>query len=120
MNRQRLASLAAYACDRLHPAGPVGPYPFDLAVPDPARNAVYLVCAWSGRVLYVGSTTVGVRARFARHLADTFKTLDWSTVYLIPLTDETTTPEVRRIEGRIGRAVSPERSRALPRLSGSR
>jgi hypothetical protein len=114
---ERLASLAAYAADRLHPSGPSGPHPFDIHVPVTAHNAVYVVCGWSGRILYVGSTTIGVRARFAQHLGDLAKTLDWSTVYIIPLADGTPTKEVTRIEGRIGLAVRPERNKALPRLA---
>jgi hypothetical protein len=114
---ERLASLATYAGDRLHPDGPSGPYPFGVHVPVAVRNAVYLVCGWSGRVLYVGSTTIGVQARFAQHLSDLAKTLDWSTVYIIPLAAGTPAKEVRRIEGRIGLAVGPERNKALPRLA---
>lgn len=117
MTPERLASLAAYAGDRLHPSGPCGPYPFRTDIPATARNAVYVVCGWSGRVLYVGSTTVGAGVRFGQHLGDLAKTLDWSTVYVIPLTDDTPVQEVRRIEGRIGLAAGPERSNMLPRLA---
>lgn len=117
MTRERLASLAAYAGGRLHPVGPAGPFPFGTAIPITTRRAVYIVCAWSGRVLYVGSTTAGVGARAAGHLADVTKTLDWSTVYVVPLADDTPTAEVRRIEGRIGRAAGPERNRGLPRIA---
>jgi hypothetical protein len=116
MTPERLASLAAYAGDRLHPDGPSGPHPFAPENPVRARNAVYVVCAWSGRVLYVGSTTVGVRGRFRQHLADVARTLDWTTAYVIPLTDGTPVTEVRRVEGRIGRATAPARNRALPRI----
>ena len=70
MTPERLASLAAYAGDRLHADGPSGPYSFGPRIPVTARRAVYVVCAWSGRVLYVGSTTIGVGARFAQHLGD--------------------------------------------------
>ena len=75
------------------------------------------VCAWSGRVLYVGSTTTGVGVRFAQHLADLGKTLDWATAYVVPLTDDAPTAEVRRIEGCIGLAVGPEHNKALPRIA---
>lgn len=116
MSPGRLASLAAYAGNRLHPSGASGPYPFGSDVPASARKAVYAVCGWSGNVLYVGSTTVGVSARSAGHLRDLRKTLDWSSVYIIPLTDDTPVADVRRIEGRIGLATGPQRNRALPRL----
>jgi hypothetical protein len=114
---ERIASLAAFAGERLHPDGASGPYPFGPDVPVHAPRAVYLVCGWSGRVLYVGSTTAGLRARFVQHIGDVPKTLDWATVYVIPLTDDTPTTDVRRIEGRIGLVARPERSRALPRLA---
>lgn len=117
MTQERLASLAAYAGDRLHLDGPSGPHPFKVQVPVTARNAVYVVCGWSGRVLYVGSTTVGVRVRFAQHVGDLTKTLDWATAYVIPLTDDTPKHEVRRIEGRVGLVAGPARNRALPRIT---
>jgi hypothetical protein len=113
----RLDSIAAYAGDRLHSDGVSGPHPFGRHIPVTAQRAVYLVCAWSGRVLYVGSTTVGVDRRFAQHLSDPVRTLDWATAYVVPLTHDTPTAEVRRIEGRIGLAVGPERSEALPRVA---
>ncbi|MBQ1062159.1 GIY-YIG nuclease family protein [Micromonospora sp. C41] len=122
MTRLRLASLAAYAGDKLRPGGPLGPIPFGSGIPAAARarNAVYVVCAWSGQVLYVGSTTIGVRSRFLQHLRNQPKTLDWSTVYIIPLTDDTSVADVRRIEGRVGLAAAPLRNRALPRLAARR
>ena len=117
MTPERLASLAAYAGDRLHTDGPSGPYSFGPRIPVTARRAVYVVCAWSGRVLYVGSTTIGVGARFAQHLGDLAKTIDWATAYIVPLTDDTPAAEVHRIEGCIGLAVGPERNKALPRIT---
>jgi hypothetical protein len=117
MRPQRLASLAAYAGDRLHRDGASGPYPCAADIPVRARKAVYVVCAWSGKVLYVGSTVVGVSVRIAQHLRGV-KTLDWTTVYVIPLDDDTPVGTVRRIEGRIGVAAGPVRNRALPRITG--
>jgi hypothetical protein len=116
VTRERLASIAAHAGDRLGLEGPSGPFPFGRSIPVTARCAVYLVCSWSGRVLYVGSTTIGTGRRLAQHLGDLAKTLDWATVYVVPLTDDTPPAEVRRIEGRIGLAVGPERNQALPRI----
>ncbi|MFD7577272.1 hypothetical protein [Kitasatospora sp. NPDC059817] len=120
MSPERLASLAAYAGDWLHPEGPHGPKPFSPDSLVGACNAVYVICSWSGRVLYVGSTTVGVRTRFTEHLGDLRKTLDWATAYIIPLIDSTPLKDVRRIEGRVGLAVGPERNKALPRITGTR
>lgn len=117
MTPARLASLAGHAGDLLHPSGPAGPFPFGTNVPIPHRNAVYLVSAWSGRILYVGSTTVGLNARFAGHLADTTKTLDWATVNVIPLRDHATVAQVRRVEGRVGLVTNPSRNKALPRIA---
>jgi hypothetical protein len=114
MSPVRLASLAAYAGDRLHADGPSGPYPFGPDVPVAARKAVYLVSGWSGRILYVGSTTAGVQARLSQHFANFRKSLDWSTVYVVPLVEDTPVTSVRRIEGRIGLVVKPERNKALP------
>ncbi|WP_274031094.1 hypothetical protein [Streptomyces sp. MMBL 11-1] len=46
------------------------------------------------------------------------RTLDWTTVYVIPLDDATPIETVRRIEGRVGIAAGPMRNKALPRISG--
>ncbi len=118
MRPQRLASLAAYAGDQLHRDGPSGPYPCAADIPVRPRKAVYVVCAWSGRILYVGSTIVGVHRRIAQHLRGVNRTLDWTTVYVIPLDDATPIETVRRIEGRVGIAAGPMRNKALPRISG--
>ncbi|TCB93507.1 hypothetical protein E0H26_22355 [Micromonospora zingiberis] len=91
--------------------------PFSPNIRVHARNVVYLVCGWSGKTLYVGSTTVGVRTRFSQHLGSLTKTLDWASVYIIPLRDGTSERELRRVEGRIGLAVGPERNMALPRIA---
>lgn len=119
MTPMQLASLAAYAGDWRDRKGPYGPYPFSPCVPVHVRKAVYLVCGWSGRILYVGSTIAGVRTRFAQHLRDVTKTLDWTTVYIFPLTDDTPLRDVRRIEGRIGLAAGPERNKSLPSITTS-
>lgn len=118
MRPQRLASLAAYAGDHLHRDGPSGPYPCTADIPVRPRKAVYVVCAWSGKILYVGSTTVGVSLRIAQHLRGVERTLDWTTVYVIPLDDDTPAETVRRIEGRVGVDAGPVRSKALPRITG--
>jgi hypothetical protein len=116
MRSEQLASLAAYAGAWLDPAGPIGPCPFGPSVALGVKNAVYVVCAWSGRILYVGSTSVGLRRRFTEHLRDFAKTIDWTTVYVIPLLESAPIAEIRRIEGRVGRATAPAQNRALPRL----
>jgi hypothetical protein len=82
----------------------------------PAR-AVYIVCDWGGRVLYVGSTVVGVRNRLRQHCTDIERTIDWAEVWIIPLRDDTPLAEVRRAEGLIGLALRPLRNRALPNVS---
>jgi hypothetical protein len=82
----------------------------------PAR-AVYIVCDWGGRVLYVGSTMVGVRNRLRQHCTDIQRTIEWAEVWIIRLRDETPPAEVRRAEGLIGLALRPLRSRALPHVS---
>jgi hypothetical protein len=81
------------------------------------NSTINLVCGWSGKILYVGSTTVGVRTRFSQHLESLTKTLDWASVYIIPLRDGTSEKGLRRVEGRIGLAVGPERNKALPRIA---
>lgn len=116
MGPAQLASLAAYAGRWLHDDGPSGPRPFGPTLQGPGPLCVYIICAWSGRALYVGSTTIGVSARFAQHLRDRRKTMSWSTSYLIPLQDLTPLRTVRRIEGRVGVALRPEQNRALPRI----
>ncbi|MBV9025117.1 MAG: hypothetical protein JO362_15305 [Streptomycetaceae bacterium] len=45
------------------------------------------------------------------------KTHDWTTAYVIPLKDGTPLRDVRRIEGRVGLAIGPERNKALPRIT---
>ncbi|MCT9138693.1 GIY-YIG nuclease family protein [Streptomyces violarus] len=100
--------------------GPAGPLPFGPKVTLSAAQAIYVVCGWSGRILYVGSTTVGVATRFAQHARDVRKTIDWTTAYVIPLKDDTPVRAVRRIEGRIGMAMGPERNKALPRITVAR
>lgn len=77
-------------------------------------TGVYIVCNWAGGVLYVGSTTCGVKARVIEHLRDVDRTLAWATVWVVPLLDATPVATVRRIEGLIGRALRPAQSRGLP------
>ncbi|WFB08190.1 hypothetical protein LRS74_14865 [Streptomyces sp. LX-29] len=48
------------------------------------------------------------------------RTLDWTSVYVIPLNDDTPVRAVRRIEGRIGIAAGPERNKSLPRITVAR
>ena len=117
MTPTALSSLAAHAGRRLHPDGASGPYPFGRGVPVACLKAVYLVCDWGGRCLYVGSTVVGVRARVAQHAADYRRTLTWCSVYVVPLRDDTSNSEVRRIEGRIGVDACPLQNKALPRIA---
>lgn len=117
MTPERLASIAAYAGDLLDPVGPSGPHPFGNRVAVRSPNVVYVVCAWSGQVLYVGSTTVGVRRRFSEHLRDQVRTLSWVEAYLIPLVDHAKVDQVRRVEARVGLALGPVHNRALPRLA---
>lgn len=75
---------------------------------------MYIVCGWSGRILYVGSTTVGVRTRLRQHCVDVERTFDWAEAWVVPLRDDTPVPEVRRIEGLVGLALCPSDNRALP------
>lgn len=79
-----------------------------------AAKGVYIVCDWAGIVLYVGSTTCGVKARVTEHLSDVERTLTWSSVWVVPLQDITPPATVRRIEGLVGRALRPVQSRVLP------
>lgn len=46
------------------------PYLIGPQIPNTGKNAVYLICDWPGRLMYVGSTTCGVRERLAAHLHD--------------------------------------------------
>ena len=77
-------------------------------------TGVYIVCDWAGDILYVGSTTCGVKARMIEHLRDLDRTLTWATVWVVPLRDTTPIATVRRIEGLVGRSLRPAHSRALP------
>lgn len=81
-----------------------------------SMKGIYIVCDWSGAVLYVGSTTCGVKARVVQHMHDVDRTLGWASVWVIPLLDSTPLATVRRIEGLIGRSLRPSKSRALPMI----
>jgi hypothetical protein len=81
-----------------------------------ASTGVYIVCDWAGEVLYVGSTTCGVKARVIEHLRDVDRTLTWATIWVVPLLDTTPLATVRRIEGLVGRSLRPTHSRALPAI----
>jgi hypothetical protein len=81
-----------------------------------ARVGVYIVCDWAGSVLYVGSTTCGVKSRVLAHLRDVDRTLRWSSVWVVPLVDRTPTKTVRRIEGLVGHALLPRQARVLPAI----
>jgi Uri superfamily endonuclease len=79
-----------------------------------ARAGVYIVCDWAGAILYVGSTTCGVRNRVICHLRDVDRTLDWATVWVVPLAEDTPAGAVRRVEGLIGRSLRPRQTKLLP------
>jgi hypothetical protein len=85
------------------------------AVTGAERNAVYIVCDITGRVVYVGST-IGrpARVRLSEHLADYHRTRCWAQVWVVPLRASVIPAEVRRIEGRIGRYLRPTHNGALP------
>jgi len=91
-------------------------------VPARDQQAVYIICDWPGRVLYVGSTTIGVRNRVRQHLADAVKTREWSTVWTVPIKSEAPLAELRRIEALICTALRPLQNKfcGLRALSGVR
>ena len=92
----------------------VAPTSIDPAMPAGPPRAVYVVCDWGGRVLYVGSTAAGVRNRLRQHCADVGRTRDWAEVWTIPMRADTPVQELRRVEGLVGLALRPRRNRALP------
>lgn len=63
---------------------------------------------------HVGSTIRGADARLRQHLADVERTLEWVTVWIVPLVDHTPMNDVRRIEGLIGRTLGPVDTQTLP------
>jgi hypothetical protein len=108
-------SACAFAGRWLAPSGPApGPVVISRDMLDGPTRAVYIVCDWGGRVLYVGSTTAGVRHRLRQHLADADRTSVWAEVWIIPLRNDTPLAEVRRLEGLVGLALRPLSNRALP------
>lgn len=122
VNYEALAGYAdEFLAERLAEPVHIGvgePIP-DLAV------AVYVALGIDGHVLYVGSVhrptdPRGVSARLGEHLKkqDRFET--WDMLYLIPLKPETPIATVRRIEGRIGAHLGPQKSIALPRIGRDR
>jgi hypothetical protein len=95
-------------------ASAVAPTTINRAMPPGPLRAVYVVCDWGGRILYVGSTAAGVRNRIRQHCTDAERTRDWAEVWVIPLRDDTPVTELRRLEGLIGLALRPIRNRSLP------
>lgn len=106
-------SACAFAGQWLTAAQP-WPQPAGHRMRSTAIRGVYIVCDWAGSVLYVGSTTCGVKARVISHLRDVDRTLGWAVVWVVPLLDTTPTSTVRRIEGLIGRALRPSQTASLP------
>ena len=83
-----------------------------------AQKAIYIVCDYAGAVVYVGSTSRSSYAT-ARRLSEHFKGPrcdGWSTVWTVPLKEETPIEQVLRIEGLIGRYLRPRENRRLPSL----
>jgi hypothetical protein len=83
-----------------------------------ARKAVYIVCDYSGAVVYVGSTSryfYATARRLSEHLRGP-KCDGWSTVWTVPLREETPSDQVLRIEALIGRYLRPRENRRLPSL----
>src|SRR4051812_30572554 len=113
MTEDRYRSACAFAGRWLAAARP-WPEPAGHGMMTTANVGVYIICDWAGRVVYVGSTTCGIKARVAAHLRDVDHTLAWTTVWTVPLRDDTPAAAVRRIEGLIGRALRPTETRVLP------
>lgn len=108
-------SACEFAGRWLDPLGPApGPEIISRDMPAGPACAIYIVCDWGGRVLYVGSTTTGVRNRLRQHLTDTDRTSAWAEVWIIPLRNDTPLAEARRVEGLVGLALRPLSNRALP------
>lgn len=121
MNETSYRSVCAYADLWLAEERPWAE-PIGRAMQGCERNAVYIVCDWSGCVLYVGSVSRGegaARQRMIEHLRDTDRTLRWSTVWTIPLRNEIPLSRLRRIEGLVGRHLCPTESKSLPSLKAS-
>ena len=79
------------------------------------RNAIYIVCDITGKVLYVGSTVArAAHMRLAEHLGDKTRTRYWAWAWVVPLRADVTPFEVRYIEGRIGRYLRPSQNVVLP------
>lgn len=113
MNADRYRSACAFAGRWLAAAQP-WPEPAGRQMTTTASQGIYIVCDWAGNILYVGSTTCGVKARVMSHLRSVDRTLAWATVWVVPLRDTTPAATVRRIEGLIGRALRPAQTLALP------
>jgi len=108
-------SACEFAGRWLDPSGPApGPVVISRNMPPGPACAVYIVCDWGGRVLYVGSTAAGVRNRLRQHLADADRTSAWAELWIIPLRKDTPLAEIRRVEGLVGLALCPLSNRALP------
>ncbi len=79
---------------------------------------IYIAESHDGHVDYVGSVcrtdTIGIVARVAAHHLAGDRARHWARVWVVLLMDATPATVVRRIEGRIGRALSPRNSRRLP------
>ena len=95
----------------------IGPIAIGPAMPAGPARAIYIACDWAGNVLYVGSTSAGVRRRIRQHCAVYARGRDWSDVWVIPLRDDTPLRQMRRIEGLVGLALRPLKTRSLPRAA---
>lgn len=114
MNERRYWSACAFAGRWLSASARPHALPASRSMGTGATKAVYIVCDWAGHVRYVGSTIRGADARLGQHLADVERTLEWATVWVVPLVNQTPIEDVRRIEGLIGRALGPADTRTLP------
>ena len=80
-------------------------------------SAVYIALDYDGVVRYVGSvdrTHGGLPERIAEHRRNRFESRYWVSLWVVSLRPETPRETVRRIEGAIGRALTPVDGHRLP------
>src|ERR1035441_6812306 len=80
---------------------------------------VYIAESHDGHVDYVGSVcraddTTGIMARVAAHHVAGDRARHWARLWVVVLADATPVTAVRRIEGRIGRVLSPRSNQRMP------
>lgn len=86
-----------------------------------ASCGVYIVCAKSDEVLYVGSSCrpsgcAGLVRRVREHHRNGSRRRRWLRVWLLPMKSDADKRQVELVEGMVGRDLGSPENRRLPRI----